>query len=272
MRSRREVRNAANAKRRHERWTGYFTPERAAEYTLFVQTGGGYRLWLDGKLRIDSSPLPQATLRQVHVALDARPHELRFEEAPGGEARQPFFRVGVLRDDAVDPYALELAERADAVVLGLGFEWEIETESSDRELALPPGQDRLVREVLRRNPNVVVVLTSGGAVDVSSWLAGVKGLVAGWFPGQEGGTALAQLLLGQANFSGRLPISWERRLEDNPSEQSYFYNDPGAPNRIVYREGLFSGYRGYLERGIRPLYASDVLGRLQWSAISPPPI
>ena len=73
-------------------------------------------------------------------------------------------------------------------------------------------------------------------------------------PGQEAGAALADLLFGDANFSGRLPISWERRSEDNPSFAHYYYNEPQHPNQIVYREGVFIGYRGFQKSSVKPLF------------------
>jgi beta-glucosidase len=255
MRARREARDRSDAARRYERWTGWYTPERAGEHTLFVQSGAGYRVRIDGKLVLDSAGRSDAMLRQMRVSLTAKPHQVIFEEAPGGERRLPFFRLGLIRDEAViDPLALQLAARADAVVIAVGFDADIETEATDREFALPPGQDRLIREVAAKNRNVIVVITSGGSVDVSPWLGDIEALVAQWYPGQEGGTALAQLLLGRANFSGRLPISWERRLADNPSAKNYHPNEPGHPDTVAYREGIFLGYRGYQQHEIRPAF------------------
>jgi beta-glucosidase len=139
-------------------------------------------------------------------------------------------------------------------VVAVGFDSEIETEGSDREFALPPGQDQLIREIAAVNRRTIVVLTSGGSVDVSGWLDRVPALIAAWYPGQEGGSALSDILLGKANPSGRLPISWERRPEDNPTFANYYYNDPAHPDAVVYREGLFVGYRGYQQRATRPLF------------------
>lgn len=255
MRARREARDRSDAGRRYERWTGWYTPERAGEHTLFVQSGAGYRVRIDDRVVLDSAGRSDAMLRQMRVSLTAKPHRVIFEEAPGGERRQPFFRVGIIRDEAViDPLALQLAARADAVVIAVGFDADIETEATDREFALPPGQDRLIREVAAKNRNVIVVITSGGSVDVSPWLGDIEALVAQWYPGQEGGTALAQLLLGRANFSGRLPISWERRLADNPSVENYHPNDPADPDTVVYREGVFLGYRGYQQHNVRTAF------------------
>lgn len=75
-----------------------------------------------------------------------------------------------------------------------------------------------------------------------------------WYPGQEGGAALADLISGAASPSGRLPISWERAPEDNPTHDNYYYNDPTHPERIVYREGIFVGYRGYQRAKRKPQF------------------
>jgi beta-glucosidase len=166
-----------------------------------------------------------------------------------------FWRVGFVREGTVvDPMAKQLAANADAVVLAVGFDAETETESADREFGLPPVQEELIREIAAVNPNTIVVITSGGSVDVAPWIDRVRAVVAAWYPGQEGGSALASLLLGKDNFSGRLPISWERAASDNPSYANYYYNDPRHPDRIEYREGVFVGYRGYQKSGTKPLF------------------
>jgi beta-glucosidase len=168
---------------------------------------------------------------------------------------RPFWRVGFIRDGSVvDPLAKQLAAKADAVVLAVGFDSEIETEGADREFALPPGQEDLIREIAAVNPNTVVVITAGGSVDVTPWLDRVRSVVTAWYPGEQGGAAFASLLVGEANFSGRLPISWERAAADNPAYANYYYNDPEHADRIVYREGVFVGYRGYQHAKTQPLF------------------
>ena len=168
---------------------------------------------------------------------------------------QPFWRVSLVREGTfVEPLAKQIAAKADAVILAVGFEAEIETESADREFALPPGQEELIREISAVNPNTIVVVTSGGSVDAAPWLDRARAFIAAWYPGQEAGTALADLVFGDANFSGRLPISWERTSEDNPSFASYYYNEPQHPAQIVYREGVFMGYRGFQKANVKPLF------------------
>jgi beta-glucosidase len=230
-----------------DRWTGWYTPASAGAHTLFVQNASLYRLLIDDRVVIDSSRIPRAMLQQQKIELTPGPHKVVFEqEGPSVFGGPPFWRVGFVREETVvDPMAKQLAARADVVILTVGFDADIETEAADREFALPPGQEQLIREISAVNPNTVVVITSGGSVDVAPWMDRVRAIVAAWYPGQEGGAALASLLLGEANFSGRLPISWERAATDNPSYANYYYNDSANANRIAYREGIFVGYRGY---------------------------
>jgi beta-glucosidase len=238
-----------------ERWTGWYTADSAGTYTIFVQNLASYRLLVDDELLIDSSRIPAAALRQVKRTLSAGVHKVVFEQTAPHVFGWPFWRVGLVREGSfVDPLAKELAARADAVVLAVGFDAESEMESADREFELPPGQDELIREIAAVNPRTIVVVVAGGSVEAASWIDHARSMVAAWYPGQEGGRALADLLFGHANFSGRLPISWERRAQDNPSFGSYYYNDPPDPNRIVYREGLFTGYRGYPRDDAKPLF------------------
>jgi beta-glucosidase len=116
--------------------------------------------------------------------------------------------------------------------LAVGFNADIEGEGRDVSFSLPPGQDALIQAIAEVNKNVIVVLTSGGGVNMSRWLDKIPALLQAWYPGEEGGTALAEILFGSVNPSGRLPITIERRLEDNPA-YPYYFTEPGT-NRIPY--------------------------------------
>jgi beta-glucosidase len=95
-------------------------------------------------------------------------------------------------------------------------------------------------------------MTSGGSVDMNAWVDRVPALLEAWYPGQQGGTAVAEVLFGDVNPSGRLPITFERRWEDNPVHDSYY---PEADTkRVVYKEGVFVGYRGYEKAGTKTLF------------------
>jgi beta-glucosidase len=244
------------------RWTGYYMPTEAGNHDVFVQVGGfgkgiGYRLYIDGKLIADRWDRKTAPVDSTRLALEMRPHKIVLEhraEAGGLDGPLPFVRLGIVREGGwVDAAAEQFAAHADAVVIAVGFDATTEAEDWDRTFRLPPGQEELIRRMCAANRRCVVTVTSGGAVDMSDWLAGTDGLLQSWYLGQEGGTALAKVLFGSVNPSGHLPVTFERRWEENPAHDSY-YPDPGT-NRVRYKEGVFVGYRGYEHRGVEPQFA-----------------
>ena len=240
------------------RWTGYYTPESAGTFDIVVQQGGfseaGYRLYVDDKLIADRWSRMQAIVEATGVPMEQRPHKVVLEYHSAGGFGSPFVRMGIVRQgNWVDSAAVALAARADVVVLAVGFDPQTEGEGWDRTFGLPPGQNELVSRIAAANRNTIVVVTSGGAVDMTPWLDRVPAVLEAWYPGQEGGTALAEILFGDVNPSGHLPVTFERRLEDNPAYASWF-EVPGT-NRIEYREGLFVGYRGFERNGTKPLFA-----------------
>lgn len=239
------------------RWTGYFTPKAAGEYELFAastgEDAGFFRLHVDGRLVFDNWTETRALVRLATLDLAARPHKIVLEQ------RGKFGRLGTRmqlgigrRGEMVSAEAKALAARVDAVVVAVGFDHTIESEGADRTFQLPTGQDELISELSAVNKNTIVVVTSGGGVDMTGWVERVPALVQAWYPGQEGGTAFAEILFGDVNPSGRLPATFERRWEDNPAHASY-YPQPGT-NRVVYGEGVFVGYRGYEKNNTKPLF------------------
>ena len=127
-----------------------------------------------------------------------------------------FASVLCVRINYVSPAAEKIAASADAVVIAVGFNPESESEGADRTFRLPPGQEELIAKIAAINKRTIVVITSGGAVDMTPWIDRVPGVLQAWYSGQEGGTALAQMLFGDADPSGHLPVTFERRWEDNP--------------------------------------------------------
>src|SRR4029077_4713614 len=127
----------------------------------------------------------------------------------GGGAR---LRLGIVRQGAfVSQEAKKIAAKADVVVVAAGYDQESESEGADRTFELPPGQNELIQEMVTANKNTIVVVTSGGSVDMRTWVDRVPAILEAWYPGQQGGTALAEVLFGDVNPSGRLPVSFERR-------------------------------------------------------------
>ena len=239
------------------RWTAYYTPRAPGKHDVVVQLGGfsdsGYRLYVDDKLVRDSWQLAKAAIEPTSVVLDAGPHKVVLEHRSVTGFGSPFIRMGIVPESGwVDQSAVALAAEADAVVLAVGFDPQSESEGWDRTFALPPGQDQLIRAVVAANPNSIVVVTSGGSVDMSQWIDRVPAVVEAWYPGQEGGTALAEILFGDVNPSGHLPATFERRWEDNPSSANYY--PASGTDRVEYSEGVFVGYRGFEKSGTRPLF------------------
>jgi beta-glucosidase len=241
------------------RWTGYYIPPAEGEYEIFAastgEDGGFYRLYMDDKLIFDNWSRTNALVGVTAMKLTGAPHKIVLEQRSRSRSSRLGTRMqlGILRQgQKVDEAAKKLAAQADVVVLAIGFDPTTESEGADRTFRLPPGQEELIREIASANKNTIVVLTSGGGVDMNTWLDHVPALIEAWYPGQEGGTALAEVLFGDVNPSGRLPVTFERRWEDNPVRDSYY--EQAGTNRIVYQEGVFVGYRGYDRAGARPLF------------------
>jgi beta-glucosidase len=239
------------------RWTGYYTPQQAGSYDIFVQTtrevGGSYRLYVDDKLLLDNWTTLTALVDYRTLRLEPGAHKIVLEQHGRAFRRAVRLRMGIVpTGQFVNANAKKLAASADVVVVAAGFDAESEAESADRTFRLPPGQDELIQEMAAANKNTIVVMTSGGSVDMNPWIGRVPALVQAWYPGQEGGTALAEILFGDVNPSGRLPVTFERRWEDNPVRESYY---PAADTkRVVYGEGVFVGYRGYERNQTKPLF------------------
>jgi beta-glucosidase len=238
------------------RWTGYFTPNTPGDHLLFAQgpgENGGYRVYVDQKLVIDDWKQAYAFLSQVKIPLSLGPHQVEvdyFVKRGWGKTRVNF---GIVRpEELVSAEAKAIASKADAVVVAVGFDQGIEGESADRMFALPPGQDELINQIAAVNKNTVVAVTSGGGVDMTAWVDHVPGLFQTWFPGQEGGTAFAQLLFGDYSPSGKLPATFDRRWEENPAHDTYY--PKGGDRKVAYTEGVFVGYRGYEKSGVKPLF------------------
>jgi len=238
------------------RWTGFFTPAAPGQYLAFVQgpgENGGYRLYIDKKLVLDNWTQWYAFVGEIPVTLTQGPHQIELDYYAKNGWGKTTANLGIVRPETlVSAEAKALAARADAVVVAPGFDTASEGESGDRTFRLPPGQDELIRQIAAVNKRTVVVMTSGGGVDMSAWIDRVPALLQAWYPGQEGGAAVAQLLFGESDPSGRLPISIERRWEDNATYNSYYPKD--GSKKVDYTEGVFVGYRHFDKSTVKPLF------------------
>ncbi len=173
----------------------------------------------------------------------------------GSGAVDPLYTVSL--KEGLQLLGVRFSEKADVEIVALGFDKTTEKENHDRTFALPEGQETFVEEALARGRKVILIVNAGGAVDLSRIEGRVSAILWAWYPGQEGGKALAEILYGKVNPSGRLPVSFPRALEDNPAQPYYAPSEPynKRGHTVVpttYAEGIFTGYRGYGETA--PLY------------------
>ncbi|MBT2742945.1 glycoside hydrolase family 3 C-terminal domain-containing protein [Bacillus sp. ISL-77] len=146
--------------------------------------------------------------------------------------------------------AKDVAAQADTVILFAGLPDRYESEGYDREhLRMPENHRQLVEAVAEVNRNIVVVLSNGSPIEMP-WIGNVKGLLEAYLGGQALGGAIADLLFGDANPSGKLAESFPKQLSDNPS----FLNFPGEGDKVEYKEGIFVGYRYYDTKKVEPLF------------------
>jgi beta-glucosidase len=163
------------------------------------------------------------------------------------------------------PDSTDDIKSADVVIICVGFNdytrdyWktvrsrpDAEGEEMDRTYELPPGQVAAIQAVQQINPNVVVILNAGGSVATDGWIDNVPVLLDAFYPGQAGGTALAEILFGKTNPSGKLPFSWEKKWEDSAAYGNF--PTPTTEDQNTYKEGVLLGYRWFDTKGIEPLF------------------
>ena len=232
------------------RWTGKLVAPRTGKYALSLTTDDGCRLFLDGKRLIDHWVDTAAATETVGVDLVAgRAYDLRVEYYQGSGLAVASFDW-TIPGTARFTEATEAARRSEVAVVCVSTEGT-EGEGQDRpSMDLPGDQDALIQAVAQANPRTIVVLNNGTPVTLTRWLNRVPGLVESWFPGQEGGAALAAVLFGDVNPSGKLPDTLGARREDYPD----FGHFPGVKNQVSYVEDIYVGYRGFDKKKIAPLF------------------
>ncbi len=258
------------------RWSGWFWPERDGRHEFSMRGPGDMRVWLDGKPLIDASTpgipdrldlgggdAPRKTAAAQLASGRGYPIKVEYvralptraepaAEAPGGAPAGlswEYVSLGVRSQRGTIAEAAELAASCDAAVVVIGSASVSEGEGYDREtLDLPGDQNALVEAVLAANPRTVVVLVSG-APYVLPWIDHAPAVLAGWLGGEAGPDAVARILLGEAEPSGRLPVTFPARLEDTPAHAFY----PGGET-VSYGEGLRVGYRHFDSSNEPPLF------------------
>lgn len=146
----------------------------------------------------------------------------------------------------------EAAKAADAVVFVGGLDHGVDTEGRDRpDMAFPAVQQAMIRRLADANPNTVVVLINGSPLELGGWIDRIPSVIEAWYPGMEGGNALADVIFGRVNPSGKLPFTWPKRLADSASHALATQ----STDRVDYTEGLLVGYRYHDARKVEPQFA-----------------
>lgn len=254
------------------RYTATYKAGKAGRYILLTTLADGEGI----AIKVDGKPLtfpphaegmtPQSFTLELTAGQSIKVVADYIPRIPGTH-----LSIGIAEESAlVSDEAKKFASMADVAIVATGFDPGTESEGIDRTFTLPWGQDALIEAVAAANPHTIVTLTGGGAVDTRRWLDKVPALLHTWYPGQEGGTAIAEVLFGKQNPEGKLPVSFERAWEENPSFNYYYpvkgsdtvlhVNEPGhaavdiTVGHVKYGDKLMVGYRYWTTSGKHPLF------------------
>ena len=241
--------------------TGSFTPHEDGVHRFSLVSAGRARLLIDGAMAVNNwQPMPGGSyfgMGSTEVMGEAtlvagRSYVLRVEYSTDGAPFICAVRLGCMTP--VDPDAIAkaaaLAAQSDVALVFVGTNGDWEGEGNDRaDMRLPGEQDALIAAVAAANARTVVVLQTGSPVEMP-WLADVAAVLQAWYPGQECGNAIGDVLFGAVNPAGKLPQTFPLRLEDNPA----YFNYPGENGRVRYGERIFVGYRAYEAKDVAPLF------------------
>jgi beta-glucosidase len=227
------------------RWVGGLTVPATGATRLAVEGNDGYRVWLDERLLIDN--WKKVSYRTTSVAVALAPnsvHDLRMEyfESTGNARIRLLWDAGT-RDDAGERIdsAVALAQRSDAAIVVAGIE---EGEFRDRSsLALPGRQEELILRIAATGKPVVVILVGGSAITMSRWIDSVSSVLLAWYPGEQGGPALVDVLTGDANPAGRLPITFP--MSEGQLPLTYHHKPTGRGDDYLDGSGMAAFPFGY---------------------------
>ena len=249
------------------RLSSTFTPDVSGAWQLGLESAGRAVLRLNGAVVVDNtepvrgSSFYGAGSEPVEVTVDlsaGHSYDLTVEIWPRS-ASSPIMgaRIGASPPDTGDEFerAVRAAAEADVAVVVVGSNGQWESEGHDRpDLSLPGRQRELVEAVLEANPRTVVVVNAGSPVDMP-WASRAGAVLMTWYPGEEGADALADMLVGTADPSGRLPVTFPARAEDGPAGLGVEGDRyPGIEGKVVYGEGTLVGYRFYETARLAPLF------------------
>ncbi|HXT13771.1 MAG TPA: glycoside hydrolase family 3 C-terminal domain-containing protein [Candidatus Angelobacter sp.] len=232
------------------RWTANLSVTNSGPYILSFTGDDGFRVFLDDKKLIEKWEHQAPLTLTNEVRLEAgKTYALRIEffQDGGGYAARLAWKPGG-KPNFAD--AIEAAKASDVAIVCVSTMGE-EGEGHDRpSMDLPNNQSALIRAVAAANRHTIVVLNNGTPVTMTNWLKSVPGVIEAWFPGQRGGDAIADILFGNVNPSGKLPDTLATSRSDYPD----FGNFPGTNHVVNYAEGIYVGYRHFDKDNLQPLF------------------
>ncbi|GCE23401.1 glycoside hydrolase family 3 C-terminal domain-containing protein [Dictyobacter kobayashii] len=245
------------------RFTAHIRPQKSGTHQFSLASAGLSKLYIDSKELINNwdHQLPGQTYfgmgsQEVIASIEltaGQDYQLAIEYTKGVAAISlAAVRVGLMAPVSTNALerAVALAANSDVALVFAGLNGEWESEGFDRpNMDLMAEQVELIEKVAEANKNTIVVLNTGSPITMP-WLDKVPGVLQCWYPGQECGNAIADVLFGTVNPSGKLPQTFPQRIEDNPA----YINYPGENGRVHYGEGLFVGYRYYDKKKVAPLF------------------
>jgi beta-glucosidase len=246
------------------RWTGQVHPQTNGDYVFKIRGDGGLRLIVNGQTLVDnfSSPTrppvgygPTVSYSGKITLQAGQTYSVEIDYRRVGGFFDTFEQGG-LTGIQVSWASLQPPPNFnsyDAVVICAGISNEYEGEGEDRSFTLPEFQDELIKNIAGVNPHTIVVFHGGGNFDSRDWINQVAGFIEAFYPGQNGGQALGEILFGDTNPSAKLPITMEKRIQDNPAFAT-FPTINTHPDAIPYSEEIFVGYRGYEKNQVQPLF------------------
>jgi beta-glucosidase len=254
------------------RYTGSFKASKPGKYMILAAASGNdhYKVTIDDKQVLEQIQVEGQHPESASIDLTAgQTISVVADYLPGFAGNR--FSLGIANEaEMISEDVKKFASAADVVVLAIGFNNSTESEGLDRTFALPWGQDALVDAVTAANPRTIVTFIGGGAFDTGRWIDKVPALLHAFYPGQEGGTAVAEVLFGKRNPEGKLPVSFDRSWDESPSAQFYYpikgadtslhvtENDHPPVDYVIphvkYDDKLMVGYRYWTTTGKHPLF------------------
>ena len=255
-------------------WTGDFIAKKSGEYRFSANPGlGKAKIFIDGKkvvLNEKGKPafgglLPAPKIGNILLSPGRHSIKVEYSAKPSfflslilkivmpGVAdllkKFRFLEIGCRLPEPDISQAIDLARNADMAIIVVGSSDNYESEGEDRpSMKLTGKQDELIESILKVNQNTIVIMNTGSPIEMP-WVNQSPAILQVWLPGQEGGNAIANVIFGNANPSGKLPVTFPKKLEDNPSHGYY----PGD-KKVLYDEGIYVGYRHYDTKNVDPLF------------------